>query len=257
MEYKRLNFSQYFIDTSNDRNNTGKARRNVNYKSVHYNCNNKKSFFHIDHEMNYEIFYEADRNVIQINFQQTNGYGDWYVNIAEFASKYYDSIDFKGRKLQLRTHHGWADMYKSIKYKLREEWKNLSEKYPDAETEIIGWSLGSGQAILCAQDLNYNFGLKSYLYTYGSVKPFRFTPFNKKLTLEYLESICKKCYNFADVNDIVTYMPCFYGFTNINTVRTGLESRKITKLLKPGIFHTHYDTPDLYYRNVIKRFMKK
>lgn len=248
MDYKRLRFPQYFIDNSNDYNKTNSARRPINYKSVKYKCNDYEHKLNVHHEMNYEIFYEADRNVIQINFEKTNGKSDWFANIAEFSSKYYDSIMFENQKLQLRAHHGWAEMYKSIKKEIREEWKNLITQHPDAVTEIIGWSLGSSQAMLCAQDLNYNFGVKPYLYTFGSVRPFRYTPFNKNLMKKYLLSTCEKCFNFSDINDIVTYMPFFYGFTNINTIRVCRDKFSIARLFNPNLYHCSYDNPELYKR---------
>ncbi|MCQ2417900.1 MAG: hypothetical protein MJ071_08855 [Oscillospiraceae bacterium] len=246
MEYKRLKFSQYFIDTSNDYNQTGKSRRKISYQQLHYQCNSLEGAFHMHHEMNYDVYYDAERDVIQINFEDSNGLSDWYANIAEFSDKYYDSIVFEGKKLQLRVHHGWGEMYKSIKHILRREWSALHQEHPTAHTEIIGWSLGSGQAVLCAQDLNYNYGIRPYLYTFGSVRPFRHTFFNKERMLRYLSSICTKCYNFGNVNDIVSYMPCFYGFTNINSVRVGLERRSIRRLLNPRRYHTIYDTPAFY-----------
>ena len=54
-------------------------------------------------------------------------------------------------------YHGYANF--DIKHDVRDKWKELHEQHPDAETEILGWSLGSGLATLCCQDLNYNFGV--------------------------------------------------------------------------------------------------
>lgn len=246
MEYRRLPFEQYFIDNSEDHNKTGAARRAVVYRAEEYACGWLERFFHMHHEVNYEIFYEADRDVIQINFQKTNGNSDWFANIAEFSSRYYDSIDFEGDQLQLRVHHGWAEMYKCIKHEIRDAWQLLHIAHPNAYTEIIGWSLGSGQAILCAQDLNYNFGVKSYLYTYGSVRPFRYTRKNRAQTQRYLDSICTECYNFANVNDVVTYMPPFYGFTMPRRIDLGTEKVTIGRLLNPYYYHVIYDDAELY-----------
>lgn len=247
MEYRRLPYEQYFIDNSEDFNHTGKVRREIGYTAVTYQCGSLERLFHFYHEVNYEIFYEEERNVIQINFQKTNGFSDWFANIAEFGSRYYDAIDFCGQKLQLRVHRGWAKMYKAIKHDVRDRWSELHALYPDARTEIIGWSLGSGQAILCAQDLNYNFGLRAYVYTYGSVKPFRYTRKNKALTEKYLSGIYRKCCNFSNVNDIVTYMPPFYGFTMPRRVDLGTDlDRSLFRLLNPMCFHTSYDDPVLY-----------
>ena len=246
MEYRPLRFEQYFIDNSEDYNHTGKARRKISYKAVAYECGGWERLLRLRHEVNYDIFYDRERDVIQINFQKTNGNSDWFANIVEFSSKYYDSIEFEGKPLQLRAHHGWAEMYKCIKHEIRDAWSALHQRHPDAHTEIIGWSLGSGQAILCAQDLNYNFGVRTYLYTFGSVRPFRYTRRNRAQTERYLSRICAECYNFANVNDIVTYMPPFYGFTMPRRVDVGRERRTLRRLLNPNYFHTIYDAAFLY-----------
>lgn len=247
MSYQHLPFHQYFIDNSEDCHNTGKARRNVQYRAVSYQCDSLiEKWLGLNHEVNYEIFYETDRNVIQINFQKTNDRMDWFANIAEFSDRYYDSFPYMGKKLQLRVHHGWGEMYRTIKTEIRESWKALHDAHPDAETEIIGWSLGSGQAMLCAQDLNFNFGLKAHLFTFGSVRPFRATPFNRGLMERYLNSLCKECWNFAHVNDVVTYMPPFRGFSMLNRITLGEEKRTLRKLLNPYLYHLMYDEEKLY-----------
>lgn len=250
MAYRRLDFEQYFIDNSEDYNHTGKASKELHYKAVTYQCTGLEKLFRFQHEMNYEIHYEKERDVIQINFQKTNGFSDWIANIVEFTDKYYDAFYFEGQMLCLRAHHGWANMYRSIKNEIRLEWSRLHKKYQTAETEIIGWSLGSAQAILCCQDLNYNFGVCPYLYTFGSVRPFKYTFFNRCQMKQYLNSIYKEGWNFANVNDIVTYMPPFLGFIMPNRVKVGLEGFSIKKLLQPGYYHTIYDNPELY-RNCV------
>ena len=199
------------------------------------------------HEVNYAIHYEPERDVIQINFQRTVGAADWFANVFEFSSRYYDAIDFEEGKLQLRVHHGWGNMYKAIKWEIRNGWKALHEEHPDAETEILGWSLGSGIACLCAQDLNFNFGLKSYLYTFGSVRPFKAARRERQRMREYLDTLCRRALNFADVNDIISYMPPFRGFMMIGRYDLGKnEKRTLSRLLHPLKYHTHYDRPELY-----------
>ena len=247
MGYSRYDFTQYFIDNSEDYNKTGRTSRLIHYETVSYQCNGLEKLFRSHHEMNYEIYYDESRNVIQINFQKTNGKSDWFVNIFEFSDKYYDAIEFGGHKLQLRVHHGWGEMYKSVKKTIRNKWKQLYDKNPGAETEIVGWSLGSGQAILCCQDLNYNFGVKPHLITFGSVRPFASSKKERSMLIEYLSTVSEECYNFANINDIVTYMPPFRQFSMINRVDIGQDkSRTIGRLLRPQVYHTTYDCDELY-----------
>lgn len=247
MEYKRLPFDEYFINTSEDYTHTGRATYPVKYTAVKYNTTKFFKFFGISHEVNYEIHYEPERDVIQMHFQRTIGAIDWFANIFEFASRYYTAIDFEGESLQLRVHHGWGKMYLAIKHEVRDKWEELHKEHPDAATEIIGWSLGSGIASLCCQDLNFNFGLKPYLYTFGSVKPFKCTPLNRKRMRMYLSTLYTDCANFTDVNDMITYMPPFRGFRMICRVKIGTDiKRSIFRLLNPLRYHVHYDRPELY-----------
>ena len=247
MDYRRLPFEQYFINTSEDYNNHGGVSYTVKYKAIKYQTTFLGRLLGFLHEVNYEIHYEADRNAIQLNFQRTVGASDWFASVGEFSVKYYDSIDFKGQPLQLRVHRGWGDMYRIIKREVREQWRLMHEQHPEAETEILGWSLGSGQAILCCQDLNYNFGVKPYLYTFGTVRPFKCVPSNAALMREYLGTLCKECWNFADVNDLISYLPPGRGFLMINRVDLGTGlGRSLFRLLDPYRYHTHYDRADLY-----------
>ena len=165
--YEKLKYEQYFIDTSNDINKTGKASFKIEYKSVDYEY--KGVLTHA----NYYIRYDEKRDVIQIHFEGTNDMPDWYTNLI-FQPKYYDSFMWENKKITLKVHKSWASMYKVMKYFVRKEVMELKEIHKDAHIEVIGWSLGSGQAMLCAQDLNYNFGIKSHLYTFGSVNLFKY-----------------------------------------------------------------------------------
>ena len=243
MAYRHLPYEEYFINTSEDFTHTGRMTYKVDYHGVKYSAGRLK----VRHEVNYEMHYEPERDVIQIHFQRTFGYSDWFANIFEFSSRYYDAIDFEGEPLQLRVHHGWGDMYLAIKWEKREKWSEQHALHPTAATEILGWSLGSGIACLCAQDLNFNFGLKPYLYTYGSVRPFKAKHKDAQRMRSYLDSLCTVCMNFADVNDIISYMPPFRGFMMISRVDLGREVKKsFFRMIHPLRYHTHYDRPELY-----------
>ncbi len=247
MKYQRLPFEEYFINTSEDYTHTGRVTYPVKYTAVKYNTTILGKLLGIAHEVNYEIHYEPERDVIQIHFQCTHDKTDWIANIFESSSRYYDAIDFEGKRLQIRVHHGWGNMYLAVKRLIREKWEELHEAHPDAYTEIIGWSLGSAVACLCCQDLNYNFGVKPYLYTFGSVRPFRSTPLNRKRMRRYFETLYTDCANFADVNDLISYLPPFSGFTMIKRVNIGTNlKRSFFRLIDPLRYHTHYDQPELY-----------
>lgn len=250
--YSKLNYEQYFIDTSNDYNHTGKARYEIKYKDVEY------IYKGIICHANYEVHYEEDRDVIQINFQETDGKIDWFVNFM-FVDKYYDSFMYEGKLIQLRVHNGWAAMYKAVKHFVRNDFKELYEKHPTAEVEVIGWSLGSGQAMLCAQDLNYNFGIKCHLFTYGSVNPFKIKLFRGHRIKKYLRDCCKEVYNFSDRNDIVTYVPFrILGFIKIK--RVNLDKFNFIGLFNPMRYHTCYDQRELYeklYKKEGKKLLKE
>ncbi len=247
MQYQRLPFEQYFTNTSDDYNHSGRATYDVKYLTVKYSYGVLGKIFKKQHEVDYEIHYEEDRDVIQLNFQKTSGFMDWMTNIFEFSDRYYDAIEFEDQLLQLRVHHGWGIMYKVIKREIRRKWQELHEAHPEAHTEVLGWSLGAGQAILCCQDLNYNFGVKPHLFTYGSVKPFKGTRRDRDRLKRYLDTVCLECSNFTDINDIITYMPPFRGFCMIRRVDVSEEVRRtVFKLFNPRRYHTTYDHPQLY-----------
>ena len=251
MEYQRLPYEEYFINTSEDYTHTGRVTYPVKYTAVKYNTTKIGKLLGLAHEVNYEIHYEPERNVIQLNFQRTLDTIDWIANVFEFASRYYDAIEFEGEHLQIRVHHGWGEMYLAIKHQVRDEWAILHETHPDAVTEILGWSLGAGIACLCCQDLNYNFGIKPYLYTFGSVRPFKYTPLNKKRMQRYFATLYTECANFADVNDLISYMPPFRGFSMIRRVNVGTDlKRTFFRLIHPLRYHVHYDKAELYKKYV-------
>jgi hypothetical protein len=239
--YKKLSYGQYFTDTSRDEcGKTGVIHTPVTYKSIVYEVDG------IKYEANYDVEYDESRNCIQCFFEDTSGRSDWITNFT-FVDKYYDKFKDPetGKWIQLRVHMGWARMYKVMKYEVREAVKNLLNKYPDAEVEIIGWSLGSGMAQLCAQDLNYNFGIKSHLFTYGSVNPFKVKLFTKRKIIKYLRNCCKEVYCFSHKSDIVTYMvPWIFGFRKIKRINLG--KFKFFGLFNPMVYHCEYWKEELY-----------
>ena len=248
INYSKLPYEQYFIDTTNDINKKGTKRLEMKYNDVQYEYNGL-----ITHA-NYEINYDEERNVIQVHFQGTIDLPDWVTNFM-FLPKYYKSFEWDGKKITLKVHKSWAAMYKVMKDFIRDGVKDLLLKHPTAEVEVIGWSLGSGQAQLCVQDLNYNLGIKSHLFTFGSVNIFKTNIFNRNKTKKYFRSCCKEYHLFCSRSDAVTYaVPRIFGFVKI--YRTNVKGRfKFFGLFNPLKYHMHYDERDLYEK-IYKRESK-
>jgi len=237
--YTKLKYEQYFIDTSSDINNTGKASFNIEYKSIDYEYNG------ILTHANYCVRYDEKRDVIQVHFEGTKDVPDWVTNFI-FLPKYYDSFLWNDKKITLKVHKSWASMYKVMKYFVRKEVMELKELHKDAHVEVIGWSLGSGQAMLCVQDLNFNYGIKSHLYTFGSVNLFKTNIFNRRKIKKYLRSCCNSYHIFCNKNDIVTYVvPRIFGFIKYDrlNVKKKFNPFSMFRVLKN---HFIYDNEEIY-----------
>lgn len=244
IEYKRLPFEQYFIDQSlglylneEEKAAGAKPRFEVPYKEVKYKCRHG-----YDHNTYYAVVYDEERKVIQIYLKETSSKSQWRANF-NFPDTYYDRFQFEGKDIQLKVARGWCDLYCAIKHNIRDEYKALFDKYGKREVEIIGWSLGSATAQLCAQDLFFNYGIKAHVFTYGSVKPFCG---KDKDMREYISKCYAECYNFRDCNDIVGYLVPLPGYFAIRHYTVAQDKFNLFKLFKPNKYHTEYSKSKLY-----------
>ena len=228
-----MDYWQYFIDTSQDVNKTGRVCNKVEYKTVRYGKNKK-------HDANYCVLFDSARNVIQVHFEKTSTKQDWKDNF-NFPQKQYDSFVYDGKPLTLYVHSGWGNMYRAVKHDMHVDFEEMQKEHPGAIVEVIGWSLGSALAQLCVQDLNFRYGRKADCYTFGSVKPWFYTD---RRTDAYLKSCWRTCMNFCHRSDIVTYQPPFPGYHMLNRIDVGKFFP--AGLLDPWQYHTHYDDKKLY-----------
>ena len=234
MEYKRLNFEDYFIICSNNWNKRKTALKTARYDAITYEDNGET------YQANYQVRFDESRNCIQIILQKSSGKMDWKANF-NFASKIYDKFTFEGKSIQLMVHRGWGNMWLACQQAIRAKVSSLLEEHPSCFIEIFGWSLGSALAQLAAEDVYFKFGIKPYLYTYGSVRPFY-----GKDTYNFVKSCCVEAYNFYDHCDIVGYAVPFLGWNAINHCKVELDKFSLSNLFKPQIYHTQYDVPELY-----------
>lgn len=238
MAYKRINFGQYYVDQSLG-NYGGKPTITVEYKKVEY-----KGRF-LKHDAYYCVLFNEVRNVYQIYFKETSSKSQWLANF-NFPQKYYDSFQYNGNDIQLNAARGWSQLYCALKWYIRDELSALIKEHGKHEVEIIGWSLGSAIAQLCAQDLYFNYKIKSYVYTYGSVKPWCGKNKNMKA---YLADCTKAVYNFYDHNDIVGYMVPLCRYFALNHIKVTQDKFCLAKLFKPTKYHCEYYKED-YYKDI-------
>jgi len=233
-EYRALNFEDYFTICSCNYAGIQTDLKLAKYESITYKHHNH------EHVLQYQVRFDYERNCIQCIFKETACKSDWITNF-EFPSKLYDKFTFDGQLIQIKVHNGWGDRWLACQDTIREKISFYRQSYPNCYIEVFGWSLGSAMAQLCAEDVYFKFGVKPYLYTYGSVKPF----FGRS-TYNYVKNCCEKAFNFYDHCDIVGYMVPFIGWRAIKHEKVKYDSFCIAKLFNPQFYHTHYYEAKLY-----------
>ena len=128
-KYVRDSFWNYFINTSRGEYG-GTPTIDFEYDKMEYTYKKRT------YNAYYKVLYNEQRGVIQVYFKETTDKTGWRANF-DFASKYYDSFQYEGKDIQLRTATGWGQMYNSMKWYIRNSVKELVDKYPKAEIEII------------------------------------------------------------------------------------------------------------------------
>lgn len=235
MAYKRLPFNQYFADQSLGHYG-GTPRFEVKYKEVKYKHKNH------EHNAYYCVMFDEEREVYQIYFKETSSKSQWMANF-NFPDSYYDSFQYEGKDIQLRVAKGWSALYCALKHYIRDEYYALRKEHGKHELEIIGWSLGSAIAQICAQDLFFNYKVKAHVFTFGSVKPW----YGKDKDMKwYLSQCTKEIYNFKDHNDIVGYMVPLPKYFAMNPIKVKQDKFCLAKLFNPNKYHTEYWKEEYY-----------
>ena len=99
MDYKRLNFEDYFTICSENWNKRDIALEIAKYESIPYEFKGKS------YSVEFQVRFDEARDCIQIIFEQTSSKSDWRVNF-NFPSKIYDKFTFEGKLIQLKVHRG-------------------------------------------------------------------------------------------------------------------------------------------------------
>lgn len=183
--------------------------------------------------VDYKIHIDFSENEIQLLFQESNGKRDWQNNF-NFPVKVY-----KNQVSCLMAHRGFGNAYKSANDEIMKELQEHIQKYPAFAVVIAGWSHGGALAVLAAEDFHFRFNRSATLITYGAPKVI----FGKE-SYKYFKYCVPNCVQFANKNDIVTYMPPFPGYCHVNSVQCG-ESFSLKKIVKPLVYHCNYGEIDL------------
>ena len=104
MDYKRLNFEDYFTICSENWNRRKTDVQVAKYESIPYEYRGKT------YCVDFQVRFDEPRNCIQVIFEQTDSKSDWRVNF-NFHSKLYDKFTFEGKLIQLKVHRGWGNMW--------------------------------------------------------------------------------------------------------------------------------------------------
>ena len=232
--YKELEFWEYFNETVS-----------ISYEKI------KSNKWYIG-DLDYRIIWNNKRECIQINFQSTCSFKDWITNftfpIAPYGNvEYTDILTSKKCSQKMWAARGWMDMYDLGRKQIREQFRNLRVEHPDCVVEIIGHSLGGAMSQICAQDLNYNFGIRPKMITFGSPKPW----FGKKTHDYVIQCIdYENSYQFDNVNDIVIYCVPLFGYNKMKPTKVKLQRFCIINLFNPMKFHMQQYAEKELYENI-------
>lgn len=202
-----------------------------------FNAMQEFEYFNSGDDVDWLLFISDIEKVIYLFFQPTRTKRDWENNF-NFPVKVY-----KNQKSCIKASRGWGDAWKSCNDEIMEVTIKAVDQNPDYDFIISGWSLGGAMSVLAAEDFYYRTGKNPTLITFGSPKPC----FGLK-TAKYIKKCCNgKVLQYADRNDIVTYLPPFPGFSHVKRVTIG-EKFSIKKLLDPTIYHCIYGDADRYIK---------
>ncbi len=181
------------------------------------------------------LLIDDTEQVIYLMFQGSNQKRDWQNNF-NFPAKVY-----KNQQSCMIFARGWGDAWRSCNDEIMEIVIRITNERPDYEFVICGHSLGGAMAILATEDFYYRTEEHPILVTFGAPKPC----FGRKTT-EYIKWCCdNQVYQYADRNDLVTFLPPFPGYKHIRKIKIG-KRFSFKKLFNPIVYHMIYGDEDLY-----------
>lgn len=164
------------------------------------------------YDVDWSIEVDEQEKTIYLLFAKSNSIHDWINNLS-FPVKVY-----KRQKSKLRCAMGWRSAWKSCNDVVMDMLieKYHSDRYTGYKVVVCGWSYGGAISLLAAEDFAYRTGYKTNVITFGAPKPF----FGRK-SIKYLKRVLGDVKEYCHKNDIVTYLPPFFGYKHVKKNKLG------------------------------------
>ncbi|MBR4791457.1 MAG: hypothetical protein IK024_11250 [Treponema sp.] len=185
----------------------------------------------IGEDLDYKITVDHDAKTVTLQYEETDSEEDWKNNYLFFPWPL--KLDNK----VIWTTYGYAKIYKSSQNIPINQFCELLEQYPDYQSVILGWSLGSAMAKITARHyiIRSPKGTKiDQLTTYGDVKCW-YNPFFS------LKKNCVRIREYVNNNDMITW--CIPFCRRDVKCRVG-DYLNLGKLKNSEYYHTHYEDCD-------------
>lgn len=157
--------------------------------------------------------YIPDEDTVLLLFQGTNQKEDWKINL-DFPVKLY-----KHQEHFFLVHRGYKKAWQSVRDEIIECITEMLIDNSTAKLVIAGHSYGGALAIIAAEDLVYNTGIRAEVTTFGAPH-ILFGLHTKK----YFKRCCKAVANYEHVNDPVPKILFFY--CNPKSDKIGKDEKK-------------------------------
>ena len=197
----------------------------------------KKFIYYKKGHVEFKTYEEG--STIYIVFQGSNGKSDWKDNF-NFYKKSSKIIPYSNKKSKLKVNKGFIEQYK----KVRETIQNIIQYNNYEKVIVTGHSLGGALSILCSVDLQYNYDITPYCFSFANPNVG-----NKYFSESFLKRI-SIFQSFKNWNDVVCNVPLqILGYKDLGRIK--VKSKKKHNILGFALFgnwQDHY--PNRYEESV-------
>ena len=182
-------------------------------------------------DLDYKITVDHEKKRVILQYEETDSDEDWHNNYLFFP------WPLKLDKKIVWTTYGYAKIYKSSQNIPIDQFCALLEQYPDYQSVILGWSLGSALAKITARHYiirSPKGTMIDQLTTFGDVKCW-YNPFYS------VKKHCVRIREYVNANDMITW--CIPFCRRDVKCRVG-DRFNFGKLKNSEYYHAHYEECD-------------